>query len=113
MRQILFLTFGFLAIAGLAACSIYRVDVQQGNVVTQKDLNQIHKGMNKEQVRAILGSPLLEDPWHPDQWIYSYSNKPAYGTTTVRNLILHFGKDGELESISGDVISDDGQGAPR
>ena len=103
MRTLSLLASTLLLCTGLSACSIYRVNVQQGNVVNQKELAQIHKGMDKAEVSAILGAPLLQDPWHADEWVYSYSDKPAYGSTTVRNIILHFGKDGALQSIGGDV----------
>ena len=77
-RLITLLTFCALL---LGACSIYRVDVQQGNVITAKELAELHPGMDELQVHTILGSPLLQDPWHPHQWIYAYSLKPAYGAT--------------------------------
>ncbi|MBU2755377.1 outer membrane protein assembly factor BamE [Acidithiobacillus sp. CV18-2] len=103
MRTFSFLASTLLLCTTLSACSIYRVNVQQGNVVSQKELAQIHKGMDKAEVSAVLGAPLLQDPWSSDEWVYSYSDKPAYGSTTVRNVILHFSRDGSLQSISGDV----------
>ncbi|MBU2782457.1 outer membrane protein assembly factor BamE [Acidithiobacillus caldus] len=90
----------------LDACSIYRVAVQQGNVITQKELAKVHPGMDKLEVRTALGSPMLQDPWHPDQWTYVYSYKPAYGRTEVRQIQLQF-KDDRLQSISGDVKAED------
>ncbi|MCE5359458.1 outer membrane protein assembly factor BamE [Candidatus Igneacidithiobacillus taiwanensis] len=103
MRTFSLLASSVFLCLGLGACSIYRVDVQQGNVIGQKELDQVHKGMDQAEVRAILGSPLLDNPWQKDEWVYSYSNKPAYSGTTVRNIILHFNHDGTLQSISGDV----------
>jgi len=94
----------------LDACSIYRVAVQQGNVITQKELAKVHPGMDKLEVRTALGSPILQDPWYPDRWTYVYSYKPAYGRTEVRQIELQF-KDDRLESISGDVKAAD-SGAP-
>lgn len=87
----------------LGACSIYRVAVQQGNVVTSKELADLHPGMDASQVRTILGSPLLKDPWHPHQWTYSYSYKPAYSGTEVRKVIVLFNKDDKLIGVQGDV----------
>lgn len=101
-RLITLLTFCALL---LGACSIYRVDVQQGNVITAKELAELHPGMDELQVRAILGSPLLQDPWHPHQWVYAYSFKPAYGNTEVRKVLVLFDKDGKLVSVQGNVQS--------
>ena len=101
-RLIILLTFCALP---LGACSIYRVSVQQGNVITAKELAELHPGMDKLQVRAILGSPLLQDPWHPHQWVYAYSFKPAYGNTEVRKVLVLFDKDDKLTGVQGDVRS--------
>jgi outer membrane protein assembly factor BamE len=101
-RLITLLTFCALL---LGACSIYRVDVQQGNTITAKELAELHPGMDELQVRTILGSPLLQDPWHPHQWVYAYSFKPAYGATEVRKVLVLFDKDGKLISAQGDVHS--------
>ncbi|MHB1201536.1 MAG: outer membrane protein assembly factor BamE [Acidithiobacillus sp.] len=95
----------------LTGCNIYRVNVQQGNVVTAKELAELHPGMDQLQVRTILGSPLLEDPWHPDQWVYVYSFKPAYGTLEVRKIYVLFDKDGKLLGVRGDVKAVDATAA--
>ena len=51
----------------------YRVDVVQGNVVTQEVMAQIQPGLGRTQVREILGSPLLADPFHADRWDYVFT----------------------------------------
>ncbi|WP_414040276.1 outer membrane protein assembly factor BamE [Acidithiobacillus sp. M4-SHS-6] len=99
-RLIFLITFCALS---LGACSVYRVAVQQGNVVTSQKLAELHPGMDALQVRTILGSPLLKDPWHPHQWVYAYSYKPAYSGTQVRNVIVLFDKDDKLIGVQGDV----------
>ena len=63
----------------LVSCSIYKLDVQQGNVVTQEAVNQLKPGMNKRQVRYIMGSPLLVDVFHQTRWDYVYTNQPGGG----------------------------------
>ncbi|MEY2334834.1 outer membrane protein assembly factor BamE [Acidithiobacillus ferrianus] len=99
-RLITLLTFCALL---LNACSIYRVDVQQGNIVTAKELAALHPGMDEMQVRALLGSPLLHDPWHRHQWVYAYSFKPAYGSTESRKVLVLFDKEGKLIGVQRDV----------
>ena len=60
----------------LAACSSfnpYKIDVQQGNVLTQEMVAQLKPGQTREQVRFILGTPLLTDIFHQQRWEYVYS----------------------------------------
>lgn len=62
----------------LAGCSswgfpgVYRINVEQGNIVTQEMIDQLEPGMNRRQVRYILGTPLIEDPFNPQRWEYLY-----------------------------------------
>lgn len=67
----------FLLCTGLllSACSIHKIDVQQGNVITQEMLEKLTIGMEKKQVKHLLGTPLVEDPFHKDRWDYVYSYK--------------------------------------
>jgi outer membrane protein assembly factor BamE len=57
--------------AGLAAC-VYRVDVQQGNLLDDQDIDSIQPGMTRSQVRFLLGTPMVEDAFHRDRWDYVY-----------------------------------------
>lgn len=57
----------------LTACTVHKIDVQQGNVITQEMLETLTLGMDKKRVQLLLGSPLLRDPFHPDRWDYVYS----------------------------------------
>ena len=58
----------------LAGCiSPYRMAVPQGNVVTRDMMEQLRPGMTRNEVRYVLGTPLVTDPFHPDRWDYFYS----------------------------------------
>jgi outer membrane protein assembly factor BamE len=81
---------------------VYRVDVQQGNVVDQAMINKLKPGMDKKQVRFIMGTPLLQDPFHSNRWDYLYSYEPGGGERIQRHITLHF-KDDKLSRITGDV----------
>jgi len=81
---------------------IYRIDIQQGNVVTQDMLDRLQKGMEKRKVRLVLGTPLITDTFHQDRWDYIYSFQKGGGSPTLRNITLRF-KKGRLASIEGDV----------
>jgi len=61
----------------LSACSswVYRIDVPQGNYLEQKDIDKLQIGMTKEQVKFILGSPVVTDTFEKDVWYYVYSFK--------------------------------------
>jgi len=57
----------------LTSCSIHKIDIQQGNVLTTEVVSKITTGMNKKQVRFLLGNPSIEDPFHQNRWDYSYT----------------------------------------
>ena len=68
MRTLLITIF----VAMLGACTGYRPDVQQGNVLEPEAVARIRPGMTRDQVRYVLGTPLIRDPFHPDRWDYVY-----------------------------------------
>lgn len=74
----------------LSACSIYKVDVQQGNVIDEEQLAKLKLGMNKNQVVFLIGTPLLRDPFHKNRWDYVYAMTPGGGKTSSKSLTLHF-----------------------
>ena len=55
----------------LSAC-IYRIDIQQGNLLEEDIIEQVEIGMTRSQVDFLLGSPMIEDSFHPDRWDYTY-----------------------------------------
>lgn len=93
----------------MMACSIstYRIDVQQGNVVTQDSLSKLKPDMTRAQVRFVLGTPLVIDTFHPDRWDYFYKFDSAGNPREQRRLTLVF-RDDKLKQILGDVAAADG-----
>ena len=81
----------------------YTIDIQQGNYVSREMVSQLKPGMSKDQVRFVLGSPLLTDVFHADRWDYVYYHKPPGGKIEERKLAVFF-KDGKLERLDGDVV---------
>ncbi|MBA3563910.1 MAG: outer membrane protein assembly factor BamE [Gammaproteobacteria bacterium] len=61
---------------GLSAC-VYRIDVQQGNYLEPETIEQVEPGMTRSQVRFLLGTPMVADPFHADRWDYVYYFKPG------------------------------------
>jgi outer membrane protein assembly factor BamE len=81
----------------------YKLDVQQGNVVTSKMLLQLRPGMTKSQVRFIMGTPLIQDSFHGNRWDYVYQMREGGKITEQRRVILDFENE-LLKSVRGDVI---------
>jgi outer membrane protein assembly factor BamE len=81
----------------------YRIEIQQGNFVSQEQMAQLKPGMSKEQVRLALGTPMLADLFHADRWDYVYSREATDGTRESRKVAVHF-VDGKLERIDGDGV---------
>jgi outer membrane protein assembly factor BamE len=99
----------------LAACSsapegrsllTYRIDIRQGNMVTQEMAAQLKPGQTKDQVRFILGTPLVADMFHADRWDYVYRFRPGsnYDQVEERRLIVFFEK-GKLTKVGGDDLA--------
>jgi len=87
----------------LGACvPSYRADTQQGNVVTAEMVSTLKPGMTKRQVRYVLGTPLVTDPFHQDRWDYVYSFQKGSGQRSQQRLTVIF-KDDALVSIEGDL----------
>ncbi|MDH3309676.1 MAG: outer membrane protein assembly factor BamE [Gammaproteobacteria bacterium] len=97
--RILLLSFLFLTTALSGCLSVYRVEVQQGNVVTQEMIDKLKPGMTRSQVRFVLGTPLVTDAFHPDRWdYYSYIRPSNEKTGQTRRLTVIF-KDDSLLSV--------------
>ncbi len=82
----------------------YRIDVRQGNFVTQEMVSQLKAGQTKDQVRFILGTPLIADVFHADRWDYVYRYQPGHGEATQRRIVVYFA-DGKLARVAGDVVA--------
>jgi len=85
--------------------SPYRIDVRQGNYVTQEMMARLKPGMSRDQVRFALGSALVTDIFHADRWDYVYLFQPGRGEPQLRRLVVFF-EDGKLARVGGDVIAE-------
>lgn len=99
----------------LAACSYkpsfineYKIDIQQGNVLTQEMVSQLKPGQTRDQVRFLLGTPLVADVFHQQRWdyVYSYRNGQT-GKVESRKFAAYFDNEGRLERVGGDVVVGD------
>jgi len=69
----------------LAGCvRSYRVEIQQGNVISAEQIEKLTPGTSRNEVRFILGTPLIVDPFHAERWDYFYSLDPAKGEQVTK-----------------------------
>ncbi len=95
----------------LAACSWkpgfineYKIDIQQGNVLTQEMVAQLKPGQTKDQVRFLLGTPMVVDIFHQQRWDYMYSYRDGQtGKVESRKFAVFFDAENRLERVGGDV----------
>jgi outer membrane protein assembly factor BamE len=59
-------------VLAISSGCVYRANISQGNLIKEEDLDQVELGMTKNQVRFLLGTPLVDDPFHVDRWDYVY-----------------------------------------
>jgi len=129
MRNLL-TSAAFLPLLALAGCSstptedayrsstlerlpfVYKMPVQQGNLVTEEMIDAVQPGMNKRQVRYLLGTPLLTDMFHEDRWDYLYTIRRGHAPMEVKRLTIWF-QDDALVRIDGDMKPDPQRAATR
>lgn len=100
-------TFSLVLALQLAGCgwlAPYRIDIQQGNFVSQEMVAQLKRGMTKEQVRFVLGTPLVADIFHVDRWDYVYLLDRPGQPRVQRRLAVYFAED-KLARLDGDVVT--------
>ena len=100
------------AVAGAYGCGMtptipglppYRIEVQQGNYVSQEMVAQLKPGMTRDQVRFVLGTPLVASVFHADRWDYVYFREPPGKPREQRRLAVFFEND-RLSRVAGDVV---------
>jgi len=71
IRNSFLIFFIFMTLAVASGC-VYRANIAQGNLIKQEDLDQAEVGMTRNQIRFLLGTPMVDDPFHRDRWDYVY-----------------------------------------
>ncbi|MDX1451387.1 MAG: outer membrane protein assembly factor BamE [Oleiphilaceae bacterium] len=88
-----------LLISVLSACSfpgVYKINVQQGNIVTQEMLDQLKPGMTRNQVHFVLGNPVVDNVFSDEQEVYLYSYQKAGGDTKRQKVTVYYEGDSML-----------------
>ena len=101
MQKILILVSTLVLTACAEFPGVYKIDIEQGNIITQDMVDQLKPGMTKSQVRYIMGTPLILDTFHPDRWDYLYSIQRGGGKWEQEQITLLFESE-KLVSITGD-----------
>ena len=91
-----------LLLAVLAAGCVHKIDIEQGNYVTQDVVGKLKPGMTRAQVKMLLGTPLLTDIFHSDRWDYYFDNAVGGKPVAHKHLAVYF-KDDKLERWVGDA----------
>ena len=105
--KLILASIAFTALTSLAGCSfpgVYKIDIQQGNVVTQDMINQLRPGMSRAQVRYVMGDPLINDPFNPNRWDYVYSIQTGDSARRQDRATLIFNESAPLISLNGDFM---------
>ena len=83
----------------------YRMEIQQGNMIEQEMVSRLKVGMTKDQVRFLLGTPLIIDPFRVDRWDYVFLRQPENKTEVEKRRVVVFFEDNKLKRIEGDVVT--------
>jgi outer membrane protein assembly factor BamE len=95
----------------VAACDLaprlrpYRIEIQQGNYITQEMVAQLSPGLTRDQVRFVLGTPLVSDIFHEERWDYVFRRQRANSREVEYRRMAVFFEEGRLKRIEGDAAS--------
>lgn len=84
--------------------SPYKIDIQQGNVVKQEDVSKLKQGMTKSEVKILLGTPLLADPFHANRWDYIFWSRKGHSKPEEKKFTIIFDQD-KLARVEGDIVA--------
>jgi len=86
MNRFLVIAIILTTLAASSGC-VYRLNIAQGNLVEQEDLDQVELGMTRNQVRFLLGTPMIDDPFHKARWDYIYFIKIGREDATFKRWV--------------------------
>jgi outer membrane protein assembly factor BamE len=99
LRKLLIAALCLVAVAVATTGCVYRVNISQGNYLEAKLIEQVQVGMTRSQVRFLLGTPMVADPFHPDRWDYLYYFKSGKTQKLDKQLIIIFFAEDKVERI--------------
>ena len=95
-----------LLILSVAGGCVYQANLSQGNLLKQEDLDQVEVGMTRRQVRFLLGTPMIDDPFHEERWDYIYYLKIGRDDAIFKRWIsIYFAGDNVSEIVDGQQLN--------
>ncbi|MEL7312263.1 MAG: outer membrane protein assembly factor BamE [Pseudomonadota bacterium] len=88
-----------MVIIGTSSGCVYRLAIQQGNIAKLDDVERVEVGMTPSQVRFLLGSPLVDDPFSSDRWDYVFSSRIGRDPQSTRKFLTVYFEDGKVARI--------------
>jgi len=91
--RISFLCLIFALLCGCGSLGfpgVYKINIEQGNIITQEMVDKLKPGMSRRQVRFILGTPLVEDSFNQQRWDYAYVTRNGSKVLSQQQLTVHF-----------------------
>lgn len=82
---------------------VYRIDIQQGNLLEDKDIGQVEVGMTRSQVQFLLGTPMITDSFHRDRWDYAYYLRQGRRGDPARRWLIVFFDNDRVSRVDKDV----------
>lgn len=108
MQKILIPVLGLGLLAGCSSWTpldsvVHKIDIHQGNIIEQSSIDQLRPGMDKRQVRFIMGSPMIVDTFHTERWEYLYREHRSGSEPSVNKRVSLFFTEDKLARIEGDL----------
>ena len=92
-----------LTIGGALTGCVYRIDIQQGNLLEDADIGQVEVGMTRSQVQFLLGTPMVADSFHRDRWDYAYYLRKGRSPDAERRWVVVYFENDRVAKVERDV----------
>ena len=107
IRKLLISVLFGMAFLTASGC-VYQANLSQGNLLKQEDLDQVEVGMTRAQVRFLLGTPMVDDPFHADRWDYVYFLRVGRNSATFKRWVsIYYSGETVREVVDGQELSPD------
>ncbi|HEX5765289.1 MAG TPA: outer membrane protein assembly factor BamE [Woeseiaceae bacterium] len=107
MRKLLVTLLSILTLSLATGC-VYQASLSQGNLLKQADLDQVKVGMTRNQVRFLLGTPMIDDPFHEERWDYVYYLRVGREKATFKRWVsIYFDGDTVSEIVDDQELEPD------
>ena len=101
LRRLLMASGIAVILLAVSGC-VYRIDIQQGNLLEEDVIEQIELGMTRSQVQFLLGTPMIADSFHQDRWDYTYYFRRGRSRNVDQRWLIVFFEEDEVVRIDRD-----------